>query len=298
MTTSSAPLVSILTPSFNQGRFLGDCLASVAAQDYRHLEHVVQDGGSTDLSLVLLTSTTQPVKWDSAPDTGQAQAVNRALARSSGSIIGWINSDDALFSIDAVSAVVRAFDRRPNVDVIFGDAAMMTADGRLLRHFRSPAVNWHTMPYGWSPISQPATFIRRSALRPGEPLLNEELHLTLDLELWLRLKARQCRFMHLSRTLAADRNHPDRKYNTIAKRHDGEWALLAEQYGVRFSKHGVATNASVALARLAGVPTVMRWSSRYQPAFAWSIDARRHRLHRQLLMTHSTQAARALEATR
>ena len=296
MTNSSKPLVSILTPSFNQGRFLGDCLASVAAQDYARIEQVVQDGASTDGSVDLLRTTDPPVTWASEPDGGQAEAVNRALERSQGSIIGWINSDDALFSIDTVSTVVGEFEIRPDVDVIFGDAAMMSEDGRLLRHFRPPAINWRRLPYGWSPISQPATFFRRDALQPGEPLLNEEFHLTLDLELWLRLRSQGCRFLRVARTLAADRDHRERKVHTVAKSHEGEWARLESEYGVRFDGPGLALNASVALARLAGVPSVMGWKRRYHRAFPWSLDSRRQRLVRQLASTHTSQTARARES--
>ncbi|HEX8157775.1 MAG TPA: glycosyltransferase family 2 protein [Solirubrobacteraceae bacterium] len=295
MTSSSDPLVSILTPSFNQGRFLGDCLASVAAQDYSRIEQVVQDGGSTDGSVELLMTTSEPVAWASEPDGGQAEAINRAFARSQGSIIGWINSDDALFSVDAVSAVVREFENHPDVHVIFGDAAMMSADGRLLRHFRPPAVNWRRPPYGWSPICQPAAFIRRDALRPGEPLLNEDLHLTLDVDLWLRLRSRGCRFLRLSRTLAADRDHGERKVRTLAKSHEAEWARLEAEHGIRFVRSGLTIKAAGALARLAGVPSVVGWKRRYRPAFPWSVDTQRQRLARQIASTHASLTASALE---
>lgn len=270
MSDSSSPLVSILTPSFNQGQFLGDCLASVAAQDYSRIEHIVQDGGSTDRTLDVLEAASASVTWASGPDHGQSQAVNRALAKSRGSIIGWINSDDALFSTDAVSTIVRTFTERPDVDIVFGDAVMMSADGRLLRHFRSPAINWRRLPYGRSPISQPAAFIRRSALEADELLLDEQLHLTLDLELWLRLRRRGCRFLHVRRTLAADRDHLDRKYRTIARSHDEEWAMLATKYDVVFVTPGLAMKASLALGRLAGVPFVLGWERCYRPAFPWN----------------------------
>ena len=295
MTSSSSPLVSILTPSFNQGQFLGDCLASVATQDYPRVEQVVQDGGSTDGTLKLLISTSDPVTWKSEPDRGQADALNRALARSRGSIIGWINSDDALFSRDTVSTVVSMFETHPDVDVIFGDAAIMSAEGCLLRHFRPPPINWRKLPYGWSPISQPAAFIRRTALRLGESLLNEKLHLTLDLELWLRLRSRGCRFLQLRRTLAADRDHRDRKYRTIADASSGEWAWLQSEYGVRFAKPGFALNSSAALGRVAGVPSVLGWTRLYSPAFPWSVDAPGQRLVRQLARTHTSLTASALD---
>lgn len=294
MTPSSKPLVSILTPSFNQGQFLGDCLASVAAQDYPHIEQIVQDGASTDGSVTLLKAANEHVSWVSEPDRGQADAVNRAYCRSRGSIIGWINSDDALFSVDTVSAVVAAFEAHPGVGVVFGDAAIMSADGRLLRHFRPAGILGRTLPYGWSPICQPAAFMRRDALRPGTSLLNEELHLALDFDLWLRLQAQGCRFLRISRTLAVDRDHSERKVRTLALSHEGEWARLEAEHGVIFEGPRLTTRLSGARRRIAGVPSVLWWTRRYRPAFQWSVDASSQRLVRQLVTTHSSQTARAL----
>ena len=114
------PLVSILTPSFNQGRWLGDNLASVAAQSYGSIEHVVMDGGSRDETLDLLEATDGRVKWRSEPDRGQSHALNKALGASEGEYIGWLNSDDAYFSRDAVSDVVSVFDADPSVNVVYG----------------------------------------------------------------------------------------------------------------------------------------------------------------------------------
>lgn len=294
MTISSKPLVSILTPSFNQGQFLGDCLASVAAQDYSHIEQIVQDGASTDGSVDLLETTTRQVSWVSERDRGQADAVNRAFRRSRGAILGWINSDDALFSVDTVSAVVAEFGAHPDVDVVFGDAAIMSADGRLLRHFRPAGINGRTLPYGWSPICQPAAFIRRDALRWGEALLNEDLHLALDFDLWLRMKAQGCQFRRIPRTLAVDRDHGARKVRTLAASHEGEWAQLEAEHGVIFERPTLATRGSGALRRIAGVPSVLSWKRRYRPAFPWSVDAQAQRLVRQLASSHSSQTARAL----
>lgn len=293
MSSSSDPLVTIITPSFNQGQFLGDCLASVAAQDYPCIEHVVQDGESTDGSLELLRATRAPVVWKSEPDGGQADAVNRAFIKSRGPIVGWINSDDALLATDTVSSVVTAFAKYPDVDVIFGDAALMSAEGRLLRHFRPPATNWRKLPYGWSPINQPAAYLRRSALRDGELPLNEDLHLTLDLELWLRLRGRGSRFLHLPRALAADRDHAERKVHTIAKRYQGEWAWLESEYDVSFSRSPRLARILGFAARIRGVPSVLAWERRYRPAFPWSVDSRRQRLVRQVFRSHASQIAAA-----
>src|SRR5690349_2661306 len=108
-------LVSILTPSYNQAKWLADNLRSVAAQDYPYIEHVVMDGGSTDGSVDILRHADSRVRWFSEADDGQSHALNKALAESHGDIIGWLNSDDAYFSPDAVSTVVRAFTNNPDI---------------------------------------------------------------------------------------------------------------------------------------------------------------------------------------
>jgi glycosyltransferase involved in cell wall biosynthesis len=120
---ANEPLVSILTPSFNQARWLVDTLQSVARQTYPHIEHIVMDGGSTDGTVDLLTHAGSRVTWKSEPDRGQSHALNKALAASTGEIIGWINSDDAYYDVDAVAAVAQCFARHPEVDVVYGHAA-------------------------------------------------------------------------------------------------------------------------------------------------------------------------------
>ncbi|HEY5484813.1 MAG TPA: glycosyltransferase, partial [Propionibacteriaceae bacterium] len=92
MPPENLPVVSILTPSFNQASFLTDNLRSVACQTYPRVEHIVMDGGSTDDSAVILSDSGSEVTWRSEPDEGQADAVNRAFRESRGEIIGWLNS--------------------------------------------------------------------------------------------------------------------------------------------------------------------------------------------------------------
>ena len=101
---SAGPLVSILTPSFNQAAWLGDNLRSVACQTYPDIEHVVMDGGSTDGSVDILRAAGDSIVWRSEPDRGQSDAINKAFSLSHGEIIGWINSDDAYFDCRAPTA--------------------------------------------------------------------------------------------------------------------------------------------------------------------------------------------------
>src|SRR5687768_13065408 len=110
---TGVPLVSVLTPSFNQGRFIGDCLRSVANQTYENIEHIVMDGGSSDETIDVLKATQGPVRWTSEPDRGQSHALNEALAASQGEYIGWLNSDDAYADRRSVAGAVEVFQKHP-----------------------------------------------------------------------------------------------------------------------------------------------------------------------------------------
>jgi glycosyltransferase involved in cell wall biosynthesis len=272
------PLVSILTPSFNQGRFLGDCLASVARQRYPRIEHVVADGGSTDESLAILVEAGAAVRWISEPDRGQADAVNKAFVQSEGAIVGWVNSDDGLFAADTVDQVVAAFARHPRAGVIYGDAALVDEDGWIFRHHRS---RWPNGPLPVvSPIVQPAAFFRRSVVEPGESLLRIDLHRFLDYELWLRLHSRGVGFVHLSAVVAVDRDHPQRKVRTTDEIFIRESTQLVEEYGPVFGVPRLRRLRGLAW-RVRGIPAVWRWEER-EPAFPWRADGRVRRLVRQV----------------
>ncbi|MFL5958807.1 MAG: glycosyltransferase family 2 protein [Gaiellaceae bacterium] len=272
------PLVSILTPSFDQGRFLPDCLASVARQAYPRVEHVVMDGGSTDDSLQVLADAGDAVRWASEPDRGQADAVNKAFAASAGEIVGWINSDDGLFAADTIERVVAAFAEHPRVGVVYGDAALVDEGGRILRHHRSrwPAGSLPLV----SPIVQPAAFFRRSVVEPDEPLLRIELHRFLDYELWLRLQSRGVGFFHLPVVVAVDRDHPQRKVRSTDELFDRESRELVEEYGPVFGVPRLRRLSGL-VRRVRGLPEVWRWE-RHEPAFPWRTDGRARRLIRQV----------------
>ncbi|HKU55855.1 MAG TPA: glycosyltransferase family 2 protein [Gaiellaceae bacterium] len=276
--TDELPLVSILTPSFGQGRFLGDCLDSVARQAYPRIEHVVMDGGSTDGSREVLAHAGDKVRWTSEPDRGQADAVNKAFEASSGEIVGWVNSDDGLFAVDTIERVVAALAHHPEAGVVYGDAALVDETGRIVRHHRS---RWPegALPLA-SPLAQPAAFFRRSVIEPGEPLLRVDLHRFLDYELWLRLRRRGVTFVHLPVVLAVDRDHPERKVRTTDEIFARESAQLVEEYGPVFAVPRLR-RAKGLLRRMRGVPEVWRWES-HEPAFPWSVDERLARIVRQV----------------
>ncbi len=134
--TASPPLVSIITPSYNSTEFIGTTLASVAAQDYTPLEHIVVDGGSTDGTLDLLRASS--ARWISEPDRGQTDALNKGLRLAQGDIIGWVNADDT-YAPGAVTAAVAHLLAEPGLGLVFADCLWIDAAGETLDQ-------WHTRP--------------------------------------------------------------------------------------------------------------------------------------------------------
>jgi glycosyltransferase involved in cell wall biosynthesis len=123
MISDRAPLVSIVTPSYNQGQFIETTLLSIKNQDYPKLEHIVVDGCSSDNTIEILKRYEREynLKWIAERDKGQSDAINKGFKAAKGDIIGWLNSDDAYFDKHAVSYVANEFQRLPEVDVIYGN---------------------------------------------------------------------------------------------------------------------------------------------------------------------------------
>ena len=253
--TTAKPLVSILTPSFNQARWLNDNLRSVALQTYDKVEHIVVDGGSTDGSVEILRTAPPHVQWTSEPDEGQSAALNQAYQRSSGEIIGWLNSDDALFHRRVLERVVTWFDARPEVDVIYGHAALVNDDGLLLHYLWTPRFRAERL-LRFNFISQPTVFMRRSSI--GKQLADEDFDYSMDRELWLRL-SRSARFERIGDVLAVDRHHPGRKSHVRIDLAREDRLRLARRYGAPPPEYRALRNRLTKIAiRFAGVALIPR----------------------------------------
>ncbi len=287
---ANEPLVSVLTPSFNQARWLGDNLQSVARQTYPHIEHIIMDGGSSDGSIELLTQAEPCVTWKSEPDRGQSHALNKALAASTGDIIGWINSDDAFHSVDVIASVVDYFRRHPDVAVVYGHAALVNADGHILQMLWAPPFHYRLLRLH-NFIVQPAAFIRRSALGPS--LVDETFHYAMDYELWLRL-GRERRIAKLDHIVAVDRNYPERKSVARTDLAEIDYTRLKRTYGVAdFSPPAATRMAQRAFkiaVRLMGVTLTPKRSSPL--AFDGSHDGGARLAIRQVAVSRATMMAR------
>ncbi len=212
--TRSHPLVSIVTPSFNQAKFLEETLTSVERQRYRPLQQIVIDGGSTDGTVELLQAwearphgADYSLEWLSEPDRGHADALNKGFARATGEVVGWLNSDDVYFDRQVVERAVSSLAQHPEVDLVFGDVALISETSGLQMIWCFPQFALARGLRGYF-FSQPTAFFRRSVVAKHK--LDPTLKLAPDTVLWLMM-CRDSKFFHLGHIQAADRDHAGRQ---------------------------------------------------------------------------------------
>jgi glycosyltransferase involved in cell wall biosynthesis len=209
---ASTPLVSIVTPSFNQARFLESTIQSVLTQDYPRIEYIVVDGGSTDGSAdILRRHASRLAWWVSEPDAGQTDAINKGLAHARGDILAWLNSDDT-YVHDAVASAVRAFEEDPACGLVYGGANYINEDGRIIGRFPAAQTDYRRLRRGYVHIPQQAAFFRADLWRARGPL-DPSFYFAMDYDLWLRI-ASSTKVKYIARTWANFRLHKAAK--TIA----------------------------------------------------------------------------------
>jgi glycosyltransferase involved in cell wall biosynthesis len=221
--------VSVLTPSYGYGRFIADSIESVLGQQGPSLEHIVQDGGSEDETVQVLRSFGDQVIWTSERDSGQSDALNRALAKASGTWVAWLNADE-YYLPGGLAALIREGERR-RADVVYGDSVAVDREGKVIalrpQHPFSPLI---LRFYGPFPDSV-SMVVRRSILGTGP--WDHNLRVVMDWDLLLGLLARGASFHYSAYPVGAFRQHEDQ---ASARPRSGEASAVRERHSIPTSR--------------------------------------------------------------
>jgi hypothetical protein len=221
-------LVSIVTPSYNQGRYIEETIQSVLSQDYPHLEYIVVDGGSSDHTIEVLKKYERRLTWISEKDRGQADAINKGFRRAQGEIVAWLNSDDTYLP-GAVRQSVRYLETHSEIGMLYGEGYHIDEHGQLIERY-------YTEPFDYQRLSevcficQPTVFLRAEVVKAVGPL-DVTLNFCLDYDYWMRI-AKRFRIGYLETYLANSRLHLDTK--TLSKRvevHQETLQVVKRHYG-------------------------------------------------------------------
>jgi glycosyltransferase involved in cell wall biosynthesis len=202
---TTKPLITIVTPSFNQGSFILDAVESVLNQTYPNIEYIIMDGGSSDDTLEKLARYKTQLTLYSEADKGQADAINKGFRLANGAILGWLNADD-MYLPDTLEIVAQYFAEHPSHSFVYGDGIVVNKNGKPFGRRANVRPTHHAqLLHEDDNILQPAAFWRqRLWVDVGE--LNTGLRFMLDYDYWLRV-AQQFELFYIAKPLAYERLH-------------------------------------------------------------------------------------------
>jgi len=222
--------LSIVMPSFNQARFLEEAIGSVLSQRDRVKEFFVLDAGSTDGSREIIEKYSDQIDWwRSEPDGGQSNAIADGFERSTGDVLTWLNSDDALLP-GAVDALLDRFDSEPELGLVEGDTVVVDGDSRVMHCDRRAGPSRQWMRYGYMRIHQPSTFFRRDVYEQVGGV-DRSLHCVMDTELWYRILS-NTKAARLERYCGVHRIHEEAKgsADTWSEKYQAERDMIEKKY--------------------------------------------------------------------
>jgi glycosyltransferase involved in cell wall biosynthesis len=223
------PRITVVTPSFNQARFLEETIRSVVGQQYPNLEYMVIDAGSKDGSVdIIRRYEKQLAYWVSESDRGPADALNKGFQRATGSILAYLNSDD-VYRPGTLQEIAEAFAANRNADVIYGNTYWTDGDGNVLAEKRQTPFSKLGYLYGGSDLQQPATFWKRE-LHERAGALDVSFRAAFDMDLFFRFVSLGARFEHLPKFLAAYRIHADQISDVLWTTAQKEVEIIRARY--------------------------------------------------------------------
>lgn len=234
------PSISVVTPTYNSGKYLEDAVLSVQGQREVSAEHIVQDAGSTDPDTLAVRRSYSHLQWVSEADAGQSDGINRGFRRATGDLVGWLNADD-YYLPGALAAICRAAEQHPEADVFYGDCVFVDQEGRIVRSKVEHDFDRQILMYFGCYIPSTSTFFRRRVVE--KHLLDCDFRVAMDFEYFARLAAEGCRFHYVRQFIAAFRWHNDNISLKHAERRLRERTMVQLRYG------GVHTHRELELLR-------------------------------------------------
>jgi glycosyltransferase involved in cell wall biosynthesis len=180
------PLVSIVTPSFNQTRYIETTIRSVLEQEMPSIEYIIVDGGSNDGSVDVIRRYADKLAWwVSEKDKGQTDALNKGFSQAKGEILAWLNSDDT-YEPGAVAAAVKYLSDHPEIGMVYADTNFIDEKGRVIGRFPAAQTDYRRLRQGYVHVPQQAAFFRAALWRQVGPL-DPDFYFAMDYDLWVRL---------------------------------------------------------------------------------------------------------------
>lgn len=227
------PLISIVTPTYNQSKYLEETIQSVLLQDYPNIEYIVLNDGSTDNTEEILKKYDGKIIWESHQNIGQTPTINKGWRLSNGQIIAYINSDDTYVVPGAVSKGVEFLLANLDIAMVYGDAYEIDEVGRIVKYHSAPKCDFTTLVKEWArtlswQIVQPSTFIRREIL-DEVGYLDPSIYYAMDLDYWLRIGIKH-KIAHLSEPLSCYRLHSESKTMSTHARNAPDFITIFNKF--------------------------------------------------------------------
>jgi len=247
------PLVTIVTPSYNQGRFIRATIESVLSQDYPRIEYIIMDGGSTDETAGIASEYAGRLLWFSEKDRGQSHAINKGFRMAKGEIVSWLNSDDVILP-GAVAHAVRAFQRNAQLGAVYGEGYQIDVNGNVKTRFPyTEPFNLWKLVYLWDYILQQTAYFRRSVF-DEIGFLDESLNWGMDWDIFIRIGKRYP-IEYIPEYMGSIREYDDAKSFAGGGKRFRELTQLMRRHGSRryppgYITYGLDTYSSMWCKRL------------------------------------------------
>jgi glycosyltransferase involved in cell wall biosynthesis len=246
------PKISIVTPSYNQGRFIESAIQSVLKQNYPNFEHIILDNCSTDRTVDILQQYPHLI-WQSKPDRGQSDALNQGFRLATGDIIGWLNADD-LYLAQCFDKITTSLASSPQSDIAYGDYRWINEEGEIIQLRKELDFDFFILKYlHVLYIPSTSTFFRRRIFEE-QNFLDISLKYSMDYEFFLRLAQKQYKFIHIDSYLADFRWHQESKSSLSYQKQQEEKKMILLRYDRFLQKtppqiQSIARNSLELLAR-------------------------------------------------